>query len=281
MSSEEKQIFKAGSTSYYWSSLFFPEGVRDDVFKFYSFVRITDNLVDTLPQDKTRFFQLKNAILIAMKSGKLPSKRSQHLVRLAVQNMYYIYKKYDIDKKWIEAFLEAMELDLSKKQYNNMRELKAYMYGSAEVVGLIMSKIIGVDPAGYETAKLQGRAMRYINFIRDIYEDELLGRAYLPKSELRKYGLPGLTYSDAIKHPAAFKEFVEAQLKYYNSWQKEARAGFKYIPRSQRIAVRTAVDMYSWTAKTIAKDPFIVFDKRVKPSKARVVVRAIVRSIHA
>jgi phytoene synthase len=123
--------------------------------------------------------------------------------------------------------------------------------------------------------------MQYINFIRDVDEDVELGRCYFPQSELVKYGLVELTYKCAYTHPATYREFIEAQLAYYNQWQTEAIKGFKYIPYGQRIALRTAVDMYNWTANKLAQDPFIVFDKKVKPSKYRVVARAIVRSLHA
>ena len=87
--------------------------------------------------------------------------------------------------------------------------------------------------------------------------------------------------NDAYRHPAAFRECIEAQVARYAQWQEQANKGFKHIPRTQRIALRTAVDMYNWTAQSIAKNPFIVFDKKIKPSKSRVVARALVRSIHA
>lgn len=277
----EQEIFKNGSTTYYWSSLFFPERTRDDVFKLYSFVRVADNFVDMQPQNKKAFTQLKRAWKAIVKNGKQPGKRTDADVRLAVLNMYDLYKKYRFNPVWINAFLQSMEADLLQNNYKTLDDTITYMYGSAEVIGLMMAKIIGVPKKGFEAAKLQGRAMQYINFIRDIVEDNELGRRYFPDSELQKYGLPGLSVSLAYKHPAAFREFIEAQLVYYHEWQKQAAEGFKYIPRSQRIALRTAVDMYSWTADTIAKNPFIVFDKKIKPSKSRVVVRALVRSINA
>jgi phytoene synthase len=279
--SREKELFKAGSTTYYWSSVFFPENTRHDVFKLYSFVRVADNFVDAVPQDKKSFVQLKKSWQKICKDGNPPSKKLSSDIRLVVQNMYDVYKKYEFDQEWVDAFLVAMESDISKKTYKTLEETKGYMYGSAEVIGLMMAKIIGVPEQGYEAAKLQGRAMQYINFIRDIAEDNNLGRQYFAVSELHKYGLPSTKMSDAYRHPAAFREFIEAQLAYYNQWQAEASKGFKYIPHSQRIALRTAVDMYNWTAAAIAKNPFIVFDKKIKPSKSRVVARALVRSIHA
>jgi len=277
----EKEIFKNGSTTYYWSSMFFPEQTRDDVFKLYSFVRIADDFVDTQPQDKKSFIQLKKAWNSVRKNERDPSSRLSPDIRLAVTNMYSVYKKYSFERSWVEAFLQAMEDDVSKKQYKTLDDTMAYMYGSAEVIGLMMAKIIGVPEAGYQAAQLQGRAMQYINFIRDISEDSALGRRYFPDSELAKHGLPSVSVADAHRHPAAFREFIEAQLAYYNDWQKQAAEGFSYIPRSQRIALRTAVDMYNWTAQAIAKNPLIVFDKKIKPSKSRVVARALVRSIHA
>lgn len=279
--SREKEIFKTGSTTYYWSSVFFPENTRDDVFKLYSFVRVADNFVDQTPQDYKSFKQLKSAWNKIIKDGKSPSEKLSSDIQLSVQNMYDVYKKYSFEKKWVTAFLTAMEQDVSKHKYKTLDDTIAYMYGSAEVIGLMMAKIIGVPEDGFEAAKLQGRAMQYINFIRDIAEDNELGRQYFPLSELKKYGLPDLSIKSAYKYPAAFREFIEAQLAYCNEWQLTANSGFKYIPRSQRIALRTAVDMYNWTAATIAKNPFIVFDKKIKPSKSRVVVRALVRSIHA
>ena len=277
----EKQIFKAASKTYYWSSKFFPEATRDDVFKLYSFVRIADDFVDAVPQDKKSFNQLRKAWIKILKDGKAPSKKMHTDTRLAVQNMFDVYTKYGFEKAWVRAFLDAMEADTVKKEYATLKETKKYMYGSAEVIGLMMAKIIGVPEKAYPAAMAQGRAMQYINFIRDISEDNSMGRQYIPTQQLKKYGLPSLSVADAYKHPAAFRECIEAQLAYYQKWQSEADKSFKYIPRTQRIAVRTAVDMYNWTADTIAENPFIVFDKKIKPSKSRVVVRALMRSIHA
>jgi 15-cis-phytoene synthase len=278
---KEQEIFKNGSTTYYWSSKFFPEHTRADVFKLYSFVRIADDFIDAKPQDVKKFRQLEKAWLNVANSNKLPNNRTNPDIKLAVTNMHELYLKYEFDKKWIDAFLESMNMDINPKPYKTLNQTLKYIYGSAEVIGLMMSKIIGVPPKGYEAAKLQGRAMQYINFIRDIKEDIELGRQYFPARELSKYGLPSLGVNDIVNHPAAFREFIEGQIDYYNQWQKEAAKGFKYIPRSQRVALRTAVDMYNWTANTIAKNPFIVLDKKIKPSKLRVVARALIRTIHA
>ncbi|MGE4453850.1 MAG: hypothetical protein AB7D92_04890 [Sphaerochaeta sp.] len=65
----------------------------------------------------------------------------------------------------------------------------------------------------------------------------------------------------------------------YQGWQKEAEKGYSYIPRRYRIPIMTAADMYCWTASEIAKDPFIVFHRQVKPPKFRILRKGIAHSL--
>lgn len=278
----EDQIFKDGSTTYYWSSKFFSPKTRADVLKLYSFVRVADNFVDSIPQDTKSFKKLEKQ----WSSKKVPKEKSE--LNLAVTNMIYVSEKYTFDAKWVDAFLDSMRMDTKNTLYKTRKDTLKYIYGSAEVIGLMMLAILRPDLRSGEDAKkvqhyaeLQGRAMQYINFIRDIAEDVELGRTYFAKKELERYGLNSLKLADVRRHPADFNEFVQAQIKLYSKWQTEANKGFAYIPWRERIALRTAVDMYNWTAKKIAADPQIVFSKKVKPSKLRVISRALLRCIYA
>lgn len=276
----DSDIFKKGSTTYYLSSRFFPKKTRRDVAKLYSFVRIVDDYVDSSPQNVVAFEQTVTAWQKLVKKQKIPLKTDPLIVQVT-KNMYAVATKYDFDFSWIDAFFASMRMDIDGRHYKTMDETLEYIYGSAEVIGLMMAKILKVKETAYESARLQGRAMQYINFIRDIAEDIELGRCYFPQTELAAYGLEELTPRVISRHRADYREFVEAQLAHYHAWQKEAAKGFKSVPRRQRIALRTAVDMYNWTALMLAHNPFIVFDKKVKPSKLRVVSRALIRSIHA
>ena len=276
----EETIFKQGSTTYYWSSKFFPPRTRQDVYKLYSFVRVADDFVDTVPADIQSFNQLEKT-WHKFVSGKKVAKKQNDTIYQVCKNMHDVVVKYDFDTAWVDAFLASMRMDIAGKTYKTLDDTLEYIYGSAEVIGLMMAKTIGVPESAYEYAKLQGRAMQYINFLRDIAEDIKLGRCYFPQSELKKYGLPRLTEAEAHKHPAAYREFIEAQLTYYHEWQTKANNGFKTIPRKQRVALHTAVDMYNWTAEQLAKNPYVVFDKKVKPTKYRVVARAMRRTLRA
>lgn len=298
MGKPERSIFKQGSSTFFWSSLLFPKKVRRDIFDLYSFVRIADDYVDELPTNPQSFYELKNLWLDATKSIHYGTdKMSEDSINeRAVKNMVRLSQEHKFDTKWVIAFLDAMESDLtwpavatgssfpknnlSQKavknyKYNNSKKLLFYIHGSAEVVGLMMSRIMDLPKAGDEHAKALGRSLQTINFIRDIKQDNHLGRCYFFNEDFEKFGLDDLSESTARSNPQGFRSFILDQTRQYINDQRKATEGFKYMPRRYRIAVKTAVDLYAWTATEIARDPFLVFKKKVKPTRLRILKTAM------
>lgn len=264
-------IFKRGSKTYFYSSIFFPKDVRDDVFILYAFVRTADDFVDAQPQDKNGFHAFIKQYQQATGGQKTDNPVIDAYTHLSARHAF--------DPNWTHAFLQAMEQDLTKKIYKTLHETEEYMYGSAEVIGLMMAAILKLPKKSYTAAQLLGKAMQYINFIRDVKEDIELGRTYLPTSELQKVGLAELSQQEALTKPSEFKSFIQNQLLYYEGWQRKAEEGFRYIPRRYRIPIQTASDMYRYTASRIHKNPFIIFEKKVKPTKLQIITAGIKNSI--
>lgn len=277
----EKKIFKNGSTTYYVSSKFFPKKLRQDIFKLYSFVRVADDYVDSTPQNKKEFKILKTLWQEAADDSTfdVSHKKSDSINERVVKNIVELAKKYDFDTAWIDAFLDSMQADIDKKTYLTLDGSLWYVYGSAEVVGLMMANIMGLPKKALPYAALQGRAMQWINFIRDIDEDNRLGRCYFPKEDLRKFDLKNLTEKEATAKPKEFKDFMSFQLGRYRSWQHEAQKGFDSIPRRLRTPLESAVDSFHWTALQIAREPLVVYRKKLKPSKLRILSAGLKRSI--
>jgi phytoene synthase len=278
----DQEIFKSGSTTYYWSSKFFPKDTRDDVFKLYSFVRVVDDYVDSAEPDIESFERIEK------RWHKLKKHLSTDTTMLddstlerVLHNICYVVHRYNCDPAWVDAFFKSMRMDIERRDYETMDDTIDYMYGSAEVIGLFMAKIMGLPEKAYDSARMLGRSMQYINFIRDIAEDNELGRQYFPQRLLITHGLKSLDQKEAERKPAEFAEFIRNQVKTYRAWQQEAAKGYRYIPRRARVAIRTATDMYSWTADVIADNPQIIFKKKIKPSKRRIVQGGIKRSLHA
>jgi phytoene synthase len=280
--SVERTIFQRASTTYYFSSKFFPARVRQDVFRLYSFVRVADNYVDDIPHQPRKLRALERRWRAAYANKKFDTdiRDSDDIDVRVVKNIVYVARKYEFDPVWVDDFLKAMKMDITSRRYRTLADTLAYVHGSAEVIGLMMAKILDLPESATQAAVMQGRAMQFINFIRDIAEDNALERCYFPTDDLKKFGLKDLREPTARANPEAFQEFIAYQLKRYSIWQSQATDGFPAIPKRYRIPIRTAVDMYNWTAAKIEADPFIVYDKKVKPSKHRVMRRAAVRAMH-
>lgn len=256
-------IFKGGSKTYFYSTIFFPERAKEDVFKLYSFVRKADDLVDSIPQQTEEFYEFKDKYQEAMKGEITGDVVIDSFVELSIRKNF--------ESKWTDAFLNSMEMDITKSTYKNLDELMVYLYGSSEVIGLFMARILDLHECSFTAARNLGRAMQFINFIRDISEDLDLGRAYFSQEDMDEFRLESLDFEYTKTRPDNFRGFIQKQLDTYFTWQKAAEEGFPYIPKRYLIPIKTASDMYNWTGKTISKDPFIVYKEKIKPSISRIV----------
>lgn len=264
-------IFKQGSRTYFYSTLFFPPAVKERVFVLYSFVRTADDLVDSVPQRENEFHAFVGAYRAALDGTPAGDP--------VIDGFVDLQRRCGIEQAWVDAFLHSMELDLSVCRYRTLDDLRVYLYGSAEVIGLMMARILGLSPACYGAARHLGRGMQYINFIRDIAEDAAMGRTYMPEEELDRFGLASLDEEYLRRHPARFREFVGAQCDLYRSWQSLGETGYRFIPWRVRMPIITASDMYGWTARQIERDPFVIFDRKVRPSVPRIVSRFAANTI--
>lgn len=262
-----QSVFKKGSTTYYNASQFFSPKIKDQVTTLYAFVRVADNFVDQLPQQR---HELESFLAEYRRELLSPSGQSS-----VIADFVLLMKKTNIKPDWVEAFLASMIQDFSKKEYANMSELEKYIYGSAEVIGLMMARIFGLSDKHYVAAAKLGKAMQYCNIIRDIDEDLNLGRIYLPQSTLRKFKLHPFSKKMAQKKPKQFRLLMQQEISRCLQWFSQAEQDFDAIPRRERVVVKTATAMYQWTLEKLYQNPQLVFQKKLKPSKLRVILTAV------
>lgn len=265
-----QRLFLQGSRTYYNASKFFPPEKRELVTLLYAFVRKADSLVDDMPQDREGFLAFRRDYEALHRAAAVDRQiLASPEVDPVIAGFVYLEYLLGFDVLWAQAFLDSMAMDLEISEYDSIDETLNYIYGSAEVIGLFMAKIMGLNEASFDGAKMLGRAMQYINFLRDADEDRQLGRRYLP---LVDTPLTSLDEAECRAKPQAFLDYYRRELERFRGWQKEADRAFSYIPRRYRIPIRTASDMYLWTAEQIYEDPWIIFQRQVKPSKTRVLV---------
>ncbi len=266
-------IFRRGSTTFFASSLFFPPAVRAKVTTLYAFVRTADDYVDAVPQQEEAFRAFCERYVSAR--GGTPSGDP------TIDAFCQLAQDCGFALDWVDAFLAAMAQDLWKRTYASLEETEAYMYGSAEVVGLMMARVLELSDAALPYARLLGRSLQFINFLRDIAEDLAMGRCYLPTADIQRAGLASLEAYEAQAKPEAFAAFVGEQIARYRRWRQDAEPGFSLIPPRTRAAVLTAAAMYDYTACVIAADPMVVYRRRVKPRRAQVLLSACTNLVKA
>jgi 15-cis-phytoene synthase len=197
------------------------------IYAIYGFVRYADEIVDTF-HDKD-----KKALLARFKSDAYEAIDEKISLNPVLHSFQLIVNEYKIDKDLIEAFLKSMEMDLDFKTYNDSR-YHEYIYGSAEVVGLMCLKVFCEgDQKEYESLRSPacklGAAFQKVNFLRDIKSDfEERGRVYFP----------GVDFNSFDK---TTKQLIEEDI------QKdfdEALDGIRRLPRGAKMGVKVAYLYY-------------------------------------
>ncbi|WP_108866925.1 phytoene/squalene synthase family protein [Aquimarina aquimarini] len=179
-----KIVTNSYSTSFSLASKMLSGSIRQDIYNIYGFVRFADEIVDTFhAYDKERLF---NDFEQDMYRG-IKDKISLNPIINSFQKTVH---QYNITPDLYEAFMSSMRLDLHKTKYLTDQEYKKYIYGSADVVGLMCLKVfVNGDQAKYDELKQSamylGSAFQKVNFLRDLKSDhELLDRSYFPNIDL-------------------------------------------------------------------------------------------------
>lgn len=268
MENDSRAIFKKGSTTFFTSSLLFSKDILRDVADFYAFVRVVDDFVDSIPPNSQKYFSFKTDYEAAVRGAE-----SENSV---IRNFVNFRNRYNIPDEWVHGFFASMEMDIAQNPYQTIDDVSEYIYGSAEVIGLVMARILRLPKESEPFAQKLGKAFQYINFLRDIEEDIGLGRQYIPESIVREFlGVGVITKNIAYEKPDLFSRMMRQEIDRYRGWQNEARPGFEFILFRSRLAVAVAARLFEYTASIIYDDPHVVFRKKVKPTKLRIVMTVL------
>ncbi|MFH6999290.1 phytoene/squalene synthase family protein [Flavobacterium sp. FlaQc-57] len=182
-----KLITQNYSTSFALAVKMLSPSIRDAIYSVYGFVRFADEIVDSFhdynKENLINDFEKEYYKAIEMGISLNPILNSfQHTV-----------KQYNITDDLVQAFLKSMKLDLIKSNYNTQTEYEDYIYGSADVVGLMCLKVfVKGNNQKYEQLKNEamrlGSAFQKVNFLRDLKDDNLvLNRNYFPGVDLNSF----------------------------------------------------------------------------------------------
>ncbi|MGS0747038.1 phytoene/squalene synthase family protein [Halpernia sp. GG3] len=249
-----KLVTKSYSSSFSRAILLFPEDIRQAIYNIYGFVRFADEIVDTFHDFPKR--ELMDDFMKQYEDAMNKGISLNPILHSFTQTV----KKYKIDQSLIDAFIDSMYKDLGEINYQDRAEYDAYIYGSAEVVGLMCLKVF-VNGDNKEFKKLEpfakslGAAFQKINFLRDIQADFLiLNRMYFPGVDFNNFSLED-------------KNTIEKDIAYDF---EQALIGIKMLPISSKLAVFMAYRYYINLFRKIKNtEPKVLLTKRIRVSNAR------------
>ena len=182
-----KNVTNSYSTSFSLATKMLAKSIRQDIYNIYGFVRFADEIVDTFHDYDKK--ELLNRFIDEL-NFSLKNKISTNPI---LNSFQYTVNKYKIDYELIDSFLKSMKMDLKKIKYNSEKEYKEYIYGSADVVGLMCLKVfVNGNEDSYKKLKPNamalGSAFQKVNFLRDLNADyHDLNRTYFPNLDFKNF----------------------------------------------------------------------------------------------
>jgi phytoene/squalene synthetase len=245
-----KIVTKSYSTSFSLATKMLAKSIRDDIYNIYGFVRFADEIVDSFHDyDKKTLFDNFSRDL----EDALNNKISLNPILNSFQHTYH---KYGLEKEFVDAFMKSMRLDLHKSKYLTEEEFKTYIYGSADVVGLMCLKVfVKGDNSKFnelkDSAMSLGSAFQKVNFLRDLKADhDGLNRSYFPKTDLNN--LDEYSKQDIIND-------IEEDFA-------KGLQGIKMLPIEAKFGVFMAYRYYHQLLKKLKKTPAL----QIKNARIRV-----------
>jgi len=260
-----KVVTESYSTSFTLATKMLDSSIRQDIYNIYGFVRFADEIVDSFHDFDKK--ELLNLFELDLKKS-IKDKISLNPILNSFQKTF---NKYKIDYELVNSFLKSMKWDLNKKQYLNKDEFDEYVYGSADVVGLMCLKVFvkGNQKQYIELkpyAMSLGSAFQKVNFLRDLKADhDGLNRSYFPNLNIEEFD----------------EKSKKLILNEINKDFSHALKGIFLLPSSARFGVYTAYKYYLKLLKKLRNtNPLKIKSTRIRVpnyQKINVLARSYVR----
>ena len=244
-----KIVTQSYSTSFSLATKMLHNSIRPHIYNIYGFVRFADEIVDS-------FHQYPKKELLDRFEEDLELCLAQKISLNPILNSFQAtVHKYQIDQGLIDSFMRSMRWDLDKKIYATEADYKAYIYGSADVVGLMCLKVfVNGNQEKYEelrpAAMALGSAFQKVNFLRDLKDDfQVLNRTYFPSVNFNQFD---------EKSKRAIIEEIEHDFT-------NALSGIFKLPMEAQFGVYTAYRYYTKLLKKLKNTPPIhIQNKRIR-----------------
>ena len=262
-------IFRINSKTFYFASIFLGNSITKKAARLYQFCRLIDDIAD-----KTQDYSLALKEINLFKHD-IQSGFSNHPV---ISDLLDLIHDKKLDHEAINSLISGILSDLSKVRIQNEDELLEYCYKVAGTVGILMCPILGAkDSSACSFAADLGIAMQLTNICRDIKEDAINNRIYLPSILIN-------TDNSRLLIEAPDKSGIDARiacaklLKLADKYYKRSEYGLAYLPFRSKICVLIAGRSYREIGNKLKAENYVYWEKRVYtslPDKVWIAIKAI------
>jgi phytoene synthase len=267
---QAEAITQRYAKTFYFASRFLQRDKRYAAYAIYALCRTADDTVDLNPHcpDAQALREVERSLDRVYGAGEV----SGGLLTAFKQTV----DRYAIPRSCFDDLLEGMKMDLRKQRYENFEELYSYCYRVAGVVGLIMVRIFGFCRSEAERHAVElGVAMQLTNIVRDVHEDFIRGRIYLPLDEMERFGVSESQLAARIRDEQ-FKALIRFQITRARTYYASAARGIGLVDNFRcRLVVSMMKDLYAGILAAVERNDYDVFNHRAQVSASGKVIRAI------
>ncbi|WP_409484734.1 phytoene/squalene synthase family protein [Arsenicicoccus dermatophilus] len=265
-------ITRRHGTTYFWGVTLLPAERRRHVHAVYALCRAADDIVDApeasaphrVPETERRLDAFRRRVTDAVRSGEA----ADPVLAAVARSLRHL----GIGEEPLDRFFGAMAQDLTTTRYQTWSDLRAYMDGSAAVIGEMMLPVLQPSsPDALGPARALGEAFQLTNFLRDVAEDLDRGRVYLPQEDLRSFGADPHRREVTPQWRAMLRHQIERNRTLY----AEADRGIPLLPPASARCVATARRLYAQILDLIEEADYDVFSHRlVVPTRVKATTAA-------
>lgn len=230
-----RNIIKQKGRSFYFASLFLTKECAKRAYRLYEFCRRVDDMVDEAKNQNEAKFNIHELHSKILSTKNIEGMNS---------DANFLFKEMKIDKEVVRELIKGMAQDVYEVRVKSVDELLRYCYRAAGTVGIMMCKVLEVkDPSAYHFAIDLGIAMQLTNICRDIKEDAIRGRVYLPASMIGEIQPKDLICPPRIHQKNIYKS-VDTLLDIAEKYYQSGRSGLVFLKLRAKVSIFIASILY-------------------------------------
>ncbi|HSA58301.1 MAG TPA: presqualene diphosphate synthase HpnD [bacterium] len=281
--SYSSRIARESGSNFYWSFFFLPRAKKNAIFVIYAFSRLVDDAVDESADEQTARREIalwRRRLAACYGEGAVSDPALAHPV---LPELKATVEGFSIPRSYLDDLVTGMEMDLDKKRYATFGELETYCYHVAGTIGLLCNHLFGYpdDEAARRYAVLLGKAFQLTNIIRDVGKDAKLGRVYLPREELERFGV---AESDLLEGRVAepFRRLMDFEAERASDYFEQAFAALPGEKRRKIVPAQMMAAFYRALLNKTRAERYPVFEKKVSlraPEKILLAAKTLVSAL--